>query len=197
MVQELRLVPSNIRVYFHAKNTLGTNVRNVFDLFSVDSDARAAQFETNFVRSTVAMLSLFARTMEVGPTSETYRGLDFHDVWLDKDAVLAPDGSVYFVDLEGIEPITVPVDSVKEKLEDQVYRSLYEMTFGYEQIENERQRRFGGGGGRKERFEGILRAALRKDPFVRLRRDGSRLEFVIRNKDEEAALYLTFPAVDA
>lgn len=197
MVQELRLVPSNIRVYFHARNTLGTNVRHVFDLFAVDSDAQARQFETNFLRSTVAMLTLFARTMEAGPDPGTYRGLDFYDVWLDKDAVLAPNGSVYFVDLEGIENVTVARGSVREKLEDQVYRSLYELTFGYEQIEAERQRRFGGVGNRKDHFEQLLRAALKDDPFVRLRQEGSHLEFVIRNKDEEEGLYLTFPAVDA
>jgi hypothetical protein len=196
MVQELRLVPSNIRVYFHARNTLGTNVRHVFDLFGVDSDVAATRFQENFLRSTVAMLTLFARTMERGPEADEFTGLDFYDVWLDKDAVLAPNGTVYFVDLEGIETVTVPRSRVREKLEDQVYRSLYELTFGYEQIESERQRRFATGGGRKERLEHLLRASLRDDPFVRLRSSPGGLEFVIRNKDEEEAMYLTFPAVD-
>ena len=63
MVQEVRLVPSNVRVYFHSKNTVGNNIRYLFDLFSVSSSAQAVQFETNFVRSTVAMLTLFARTL--------------------------------------------------------------------------------------------------------------------------------------
>jgi hypothetical protein len=196
MVQELRLVPSNVRVYFHARSTLGTDVRQVFDLFAIDSDGKAWSFEVNFLRTTVAMLTLFARSMEAGPVAGTYRGLDFYDVWLDKDAVLAPNGSVYFVDLEGIETVSLPRESVKEKLEDQVYRSLYELTFGYEQIEAERRRRFGGAEGRTERFARVLRAALHDDRFVRLRESGSRLDFEIRNKHQEEALYLTFPAVD-
>jgi hypothetical protein len=196
MVQELRLVPSNIRIYFHAKNTVGNNVAHVFDLFDVDSNARALGLEINFVRSTVAMLTLFARTMTPDPTRATFRGLDFHDVWLDKDAVLAPNGSVYFVDLEGIDEVAVERDGVREKIEDQVYRSLYEMTFAYEQIERERARRFGERGSRKRHFEAILREALRDDPIVRLREEGPNLELEIRNKYQEESLFTRFQAVD-
>ncbi len=196
MVQELRLVPSNVRVYFHSRNTVGNNIRHVFDLFGVDSDERALRFETNFVRSTVAMLTLFARTLTRAELPGAYRGLDFHDVWLDKDAVVAPDGSVYFVDLEGIEEVTVVREAVREKIEDQVYRSLYELTFAYEQIEQERARRYGAEGSRKRHFEAILRAALADDPFVGLREDGSHLEMVIRNNCQEESLYTRFQAVD-
>ena len=46
-----------------------------------------------------------------------YTGLDFNDVWLDKDAVISPDGTVYFVDLEGIEERTVDADHVIDKIE--------------------------------------------------------------------------------
>ncbi len=196
IVQELRLVPSNVRIYFHARNTVGNNVGHVFDLFGVDSNARALVFEANFVRSTVAMLTLFARTMAPGPTPDGFRGLDFHDVWLDKDAVLAPNGSVYFVDLEGIEEVPVTRDGVREKIEDQVYRSLYELTFAYEQIEAERQRRFGATGSRTDHFEAVLRGALESDPFVRLRGEGARIEFEIRNNCQEESLYTRFQAVD-
>jgi hypothetical protein len=196
IVQELRLVPSNVRVYFHSRSTVGNNVGHVFDLFAVDSNERALGFETNFVRSTMAMLTLFARTMIWDGDRNAYRGLDFLDVWLDKDAVVAPTGSVYFVDLEGIEEIAVARSDVKEKIEDQVYRSLYEMTFAYEQIERERVRRFGADGGRKRHFAGILREALRDDRFVRLQENGPNLELVIRNNCQEESLYTRFPAVD-
>ena len=196
IVQELRLVPSNVRIYFHARNTVGNNVRHVFDLFDLRSNERTVAFEVNFVRTTVAMLTLFARTMVSGPSPDEFRGLDFYDVWLDKDAVVSPDGSVYFVDLEGLEEVSVPRRAVREKIEDQVYRSLYEMTFAYEQIEAERARRFGPDGTPPERLEGILRVALRDDRFVRLREDGRRLEFEIRNNCQEPELYTRFQAVD-
>ncbi|MCI4324094.1 MAG: hypothetical protein L3K03_08835 [Thermoplasmata archaeon] len=196
MVQELRLVPSNVRVYFHAKNTVGNNIGHVFDMFGVQSNDQALRLCIRFVQTTIAMLTLFARTLTYDEAGDEYRGLDFHDVWLDKDAVLAPDGSVYFVDLEGIEEVAVEPSAVKEKIEDQVYRSLYELMFAYQQIENERTRRFGEHGNRKRQFEWVLEQALKDDPMVRLRFQGSNLEMEIRNKCNEESLYTRFPAVD-
>jgi len=171
-VQELRLVPSNVRFYFHGRKTLGSDVAHVFDLFGIDSAARAHRFQTNFVRSGVALLTLFARTMELDAAKDRYTGLDFWDVWLDKDAVIAPDGTAYFVDLEGIEPIRVDAVDIAEKLDDQIFRSLYEFMFAYEQIDQERVRRFGEVGSRRRRFEAILEEALREDRFVGVRREG-------------------------
>lgn len=191
-VQEIRLVPSNIRVYFHAKNTLGGNVGHIFDLFSIDSDAKAMRFEINFLRSTVAMLTLFPRTLTIDKSTGACSGLDFNDVWLDKDAVLAPDGAAYFVDLEGIEETRVEKSAVKEKIEDQIYRSLYELTFAYEQIEQERWTRFGGSTARKARFRSLLEEALRDDPFVRLRTSGQGIDMIIRNKCMDESLYTEF-----
>jgi hypothetical protein len=196
MVQELRLVPSNVRVYFHAKNTIGNTIGQVFDLFSIDTGGKAHRFVTNFLRSGVAMLTLFSRTLRFDPGRGRYLGLDFHDVWLDKDAVVAPDGTVFFVDLEGIEEVSVDADGVPEKVEDQVYRSLYELMFAYEQIDHERQRRFGGEGSRKRRFEAALEEALSEDPFVRLDRQDRRLEMVIRNECEGGPVYVRFTLVD-
>ena len=80
----------------------------------------------------------------------------FYDVWLDKDAVLAPDGTIYFVDLEGLEWITVGENNIHEKIRDQIYRSLYEFMYAYEQIERERSKRFGEMADRKVQFEYLL-----------------------------------------
>jgi hypothetical protein len=196
MVQEIRLVPSNVRIYFHGKSTVGRDVRHLFDLFSVDSNVRALQFERNFVRSTVAMLTLYPRTMRLDPVRQRYVGLDYDDVWLDKDAVLAPNGSAYFVDLEGLLERPLDKDMIREKIEDQVHRSLYELTYAYEQIEGERQRRFGTGGSRKEHFERILHEALSTDPFVHVQSDRGGVDLLIRNRCEEESLYTKFRAVD-
>jgi hypothetical protein len=196
IVQELRLVPSNVRVYFHARNTLGNNVRHVFDLFSIDGPGAALRFETNFARSAVAMLTLFARTLAFDAATGKYSGLDFHDVWLDKDAVLAPDGAVYFVDLEGIDEVSLDRGEVRERMEDQIYRSLYEFMFAFEQVEQERVRRFGEAADRRSHFERVLEEALRDDPFVRLRRDGRHLEMVVRNRCQEETFYFGFRMVD-
>ncbi len=194
--QEIRLVPSNVRVYFHARSTLGNDIRQVFDLFAIDSNAAALRFETSFIRTALAMLTLFARTLRAEPARQQYRGLDFHDVWLDKDAVLAPDGSVFFVDLEGIEEEGVAREGVGEKIEDQIFRSLYEFMFGYEQIEQERQRRFGGDRSRKTHFQTLVAEALRDDPYLRVVNGPRQLSLEVRNPLADEGLYTTFPLVD-
>lgn len=193
--QEVRLVPSNIRVYFHSRSTLGNDVGVVFDRFGIEGDGAAVRFETAFIRSALAMLTLFGRTLRAGSDGSRYYGLDLHDVWLDKDAVLAPDGSVYFVDLEGIEEVAVPREGVREKIEDQIYRSLYEFMYGFEQMEQERVRRFGGDRSRKSHFLTLVREAVRPDRFLRVVGDGAATSLEVRNPLGDESLYTNFPLV--
>ena len=196
LVQEIRLVPSNVRVYFHSRTTVGQDPGRVFDLFGLDSAARAHGFLQNFVRSGIAMMTLFARTLLLDSARNRYSGLEFLDVWLDKDAVLAPDGTVFFVDLEGIEEVSVEREEVREKFEDQIFRSLYEFMYAYEQIDLERSRRFGAQGSRKRRFEGMVRDALRDDPIARARSGPGGLTLEVRNRLGEESLRFDFPLVD-
>ncbi|HTW76990.1 MAG TPA: hypothetical protein VMG14_04405 [Thermoplasmata archaeon] len=195
IVQELRLVPSNVRIYFHSRTTVGADARTVLERYGIDSDPRALAFELNFVRSGIAMMTLFARTLAA--EGDRCSGLDYLDVWLDKDAVLAPNGEVFFVDLEGIEPVRVDRAGVAEKLEDQVYRSLYEFMFAYEQIDAERRRRFGDAGTRKGRLATLVERALRDDPCVRPVRSGDGLDLEIRPAGADQSLYTKFRLLDA
>jgi hypothetical protein len=126
----------------------------------------------------------------------TFSGLDFYDVWLDKDAVLAPDGTIYFVDLEGLEWVTVAEKGLQEKIEDQIYRSLYEFMFAYEQIERERCQRFGVFTDRKAQFECLLREALRDDEVIELEREGRSLQLIIGNILEDQSLFKKFSIID-
>lgn len=197
LVQELRLVPSNVRVYFHARSTLGNEPGRVFDLFGIDSPAKAHRFVVNLVRSGIALLTLFARTLTTDGERRRLSGLDFQDVWLDKDAVLAPDGTVFFVDLEGIDMVTVEREQLREKLEDQVFRSLYEFMFAYEQVDAERGRRFGSVGSRRRRFEAVAEEALRDDPFVRARTTREGMQMQVRNRLGDEALWWDFSLTDA
>jgi hypothetical protein len=195
-VQELRLVPSNVRFYFQGRKTVGSDVGHVFDLFGVDSAAKAHRFQRNFVRSGLALLTLFARTMEYDAPRDRYAGLDFWDVWLDKDAVIAPDGTAYFVDLEGVDTVRVDAVDVAEKLDDQIFRSLYEFMFAYEQIDSERSSRFGAVGSRRRRFEAILEEALAGDRFVKLRREGRSVVLTLQHDGGDERLNYAFPLVD-
>jgi hypothetical protein len=195
MVQETRLVPSNVRIYFHSGSTVGGKVSSIFDLFGIDENDKALEFLKNFVKSGIAFLTLFTRSIKSNEDG-TFSGLDFYDVWLDKDAVLAPDGTVYFVDLEGLEWITVVEKKVHEKIDDQIYRSLYEFMYAYEQIERERSARFGIMTDRKVQFEYLLREALKDDEVIDLAREGQSLELVVGNILGEQRLIKKFPIID-
>jgi len=195
MVQETRLVPSNVRIYFHSGSTVGGNIRSIFDLFGIDENDKALEFLKNFVKSGIAFLTLFTRSIKSNEDG-TFSGLDFYDVWLDKDAVLAPDGTIYFVDLEGLEWITVAEKKIQEKIDDQIYRSLYEFMYAYEQIERERSARFGDMTDRKVQFEYVLREALKDDEVIDLAREGQSLELIVRNNLGEQRLIKKFPIID-
>ncbi len=195
IVQEIRLVPSNVRIYFHSYNTIGSNAKQVFDMFGLDTEEKTFMFEVNFVRSAIAMLTLFPRTMSKTPDG-FYSGLDFYDVWLDKDAVIAPDGTIFFVDLEGIEAIQIKKEKVKDKIEEQIFRSLYEFMFAYEQIDHERRDRFNGSVDRKVQFEILLKEAVKLDPFINIIEDGATLKMLVKNALGDEELNMEFPILE-
>src|SRR6266700_1186510 len=187
MVQETRLIPSNIRIYFHSDWTIGDDT---------------GDFLKNFVKSGIAILTLFVRSMSDN-NNGTYSGLDFYDVWLDKDAVLAPDGTIFWADLEGLQAITIGgrdrADlefNIEEKMEHQIYRTLYEFMYAYEQIERERVKRFSRITERKTQFEYILKDALKDDEIVDLHRSKDSLELVIGNILGEENLTKRFTILD-
>jgi hypothetical protein len=195
IVQETRLVPSNVRIYFHSGSTIGSNISEIYKLFEIDVNEKAMEFLKKFVKSGISFLTLFTRSMR-SEEDGTFSGLDFYDVWLDKDAVLAPDGTIYFVDLEGLEWINVPAKKVHEKIDDQIYRSLYEFMYAYEQIERERSRRFGFQIERKAQFEYLLKEALKDDDVVQVAHEGDRLKLVLGNILGEKRLMKDFSIID-
>jgi len=202
MVQEARLIPSNIRIYFHSDWTIGDDTGELFDFFRIDNNDKAMDFLKNFVRSGIAILTLFVRSMSDNGNG-TYSGLDFYDVWLDKDAVLAPDGTIYWADLEGLQDITIGGKdrtdlefNIEENMEHQIYRSLYEFMYAYEQIERERVKRFGHVTDRKIQFEYLLKDALKDDEVVDLHRSADSLELVIGNILGEEKLTKNFTILD-
>lgn len=195
IVQELRLVPSNVRIYFHSYNTLGSNISRIFDMFSIGSNEQAIDFEINFIRSGLAALSIFARTMRI-EVDGSFSGLDYFDVWIDKDAVVAPDGTLYFVDLEGVERNYILESKVRDKIDEQFYRSLYEFTFALEQFEQERERRFNDLSDRRIRFQILIREALRKDPILNVNLIENSLQITIGNSLNLEKLYRTITLID-
>jgi len=195
MVQEERLVPSNVRVYFHSDHTLGGDTSWVFDLFEIDTNEKALQFETNFLKSGMAILTLFVRSMK-DEGDGTFSGLDYYDVYLDKDAILAPDGTIFWADLEGLEMFNFRKKDLEEKMEYQIHRSRYEFLYAYEQIEIERTRRFGHPTDRKVHFAYLLREALKNDEVIELVQDGTSLNLNIGNILGEKSATKQFTILD-
>jgi len=195
MVQESRLVPSNVRVYFHSDKSLGGDTSWVFDLFEIDTDEKAIEFEKNFLKSGVAILTLFVRSMK-DDGDGTFSGLDYYDVYLDKDALLAPDGTIFWADLEGLELFNFRKKDLEEKMEYQIHRSRYEFLYAYEQIEIERTKRFGTRADRKVHFAYLLKEALKDDYIIELSQDGTSLNLDIGNVLGEKSARKKFTILD-
>jgi len=81
-------------------------------------------------------------------------------------------------------------------MEHQIYRSLYEFMYAYEQIERERVRRFGHITDRKIQFDYLLRDALKDDEVVGLHRNDDSLDLVISNILGEERLTKRFTILD-
>ena len=83
-----------------------------------------------------------------------------------------------------------------EKIDDQIYRSLYEFIYAYEQIERERVARFGRVTNRKLQFELLLRDALKDDDIIRVVREGESLQLFVGNILADESITRKFPIID-
>lgn len=177
--QEVRLMPSNVRVYFHSPVTFGVDTSRAFALFGVESFEQAERFLENMARSSVAALTLYARSLRHDDRRGHYAGLGYHDVWLDKDAVIAPDGTMHFADLEGIEEIAAGTPAaVREQIERQFHRNVYEAFYALEALAGEVDRRWRSFREPAARRGWILEAmgrACAADPYLAFESRGERL----------------------
>jgi len=177
--QEIRLMPSNVRVYFHSPVTFGVDTARVFEMFGIGSFEAAERFLENMARSSVAALTLYARSLRHDDGRGVYAGLGYHDVWLDKDAVVAPDGTMHFADLEGIEEIPVrDSEAVREEIERQFHRNVYEAFYALEALALEVDRRWRilrEPSARRTWILETMERACAADPHVAFERRGERL----------------------
>jgi len=177
--QEIRLMPSNVRVYFHSPVTFGVDTARVFEMFGIGSFEAAERFLENMARSSVAALTLYARSLRHDDGRGVYAGLGYHDVWLDKDAVVAPDGTMHFADLEGIEEIPVrDSEAVREEIERQFHRNVYEAFYALEALALEVDRRWRilrQAAARRTWILETMERACAADPHVAFERRGERL----------------------
>jgi hypothetical protein len=189
--QEFRLMPSNVRLYFQSPVTFGADTAQAFALFGLNSFESCERFLKNLAKSTFAALTLYARTLRHDPRSDCYMGLGYHDVWLDKDAVIAPDGTLHFADLEGVEDIRArTADDAKEQVLMQFYRNIYEGNFALEAMAAQTEKILAMDFGRRERrawLMEIIEDSCRADPFLKVERRGNGMvAFVEPSADKHA-----------
>lgn len=124
--QVLRLVPSNIRLYFESEHVIA-NPSSIFSLFEINTAKTIEDFELNFIKSGIALLTLYSRSAKLA--GNEIKGIIYQDVWLDKDCIVAPDGIIHFADIEGLIWKSVLkkgfVEIQKQEWQKLVYEFLY------------------------------------------------------------------------
>ena len=180
--QEHRLVPSNVRIFHEADWTLGQNPKGVLNAFGVLTTELCDAFIERFIASGFAALSVYVRTMRRTPWG--YRGLNYGDVYLDKDAVVAADGTLHFVDLEGLDWILGGADvPVEERVREQFNYNFYEVMYAVDLLLRERERLSGRPLRQDERRRALaprIEMALARDKFLRCEFNESGLDVVVR-----------------
>lgn len=133
--QVLRLMPSNVRLYFESTKIIA-DPNSIFSLFGLDSSKKIEQFELNFIKSGIALLSLYTRSAK--KEGENVTGIVYRDVWLDKDCVVAPNGIIYFADLEGLIWKSVPLTKFKNLQTSEWQKLVFEFLFALVNIDSYR-----------------------------------------------------------
>jgi hypothetical protein len=168
--QEHRLVPSDVRLFHAALHTLGQDPDRVLAAFGATDGRSLDAFLDALVRSGFAALTLYARTARAGP--DGLRGLGYGHVWLDKDSVVAPDGSLCFADLEGLdEQLAGPERPFERIVTEQLEHNLYEVLFGVDTVQRAHERAVGrplSDAARRRKVAARVALALDGDPFLRV-----------------------------
>jgi hypothetical protein len=189
-LQELRLMPSNVRLYHESTLTLGQDPAGALAAFGVSTLEEADAFIDRYIASGVAALTLYARTAR--PTQWGARGLDYHGVYLDKDAVVAPDGTLFFADTEGLDWVLGGADiSVEERVREQFNYNFYEVAYGLDRLLAQREALAGRPLSRDERrltLPARIAMALEGDRFVAAEERSGGLDLVVRAPGAEVAL---------
>ncbi|MCB9686690.1 MAG: hypothetical protein H6738_23900 [Alphaproteobacteria bacterium] len=196
VLQEHRLVPSDVRLFHAAEHTLGQDPDRVLGAFGVTDASAVDAFLERTIRTGFAALTLFLRTAREVPWG--LHGLGYGNVWLDKDSVVAPDGSLYFADLEGLDWRLAGADwTVDEVAREQLEHNLYEVLFGMDVVQRYQERLTGRAlsiAERRRKMALRVELALDDDPFLTTERSGGGLDLVARTplRPDEPVVFRLF-----
>ncbi|MFX0023326.1 MAG: hypothetical protein ACFE9S_13450 [Candidatus Hermodarchaeota archaeon] len=181
--QVLRLLPSNVRLYFESSNVI-SNPDSIFQLFEINTLEKAEKFELNFIRSGIALLSLYSRSALI--EGKKVKGICFQDVWLDKDCVVAPDGTIHFADIEGFIWKEAPMEEYERIQREEWEKLAYEFLYALVKIDSychlleERQISWPK---QREELSLVIHEALNKDFFTIVENKNEDLTIIIEGKD--------------
>ena len=183
--QQKRLMPSDIRLYFHSDTTIGTSPQKVFGAFGIETEEKLDVFLNNFIASGLATLTLGIRT--VRKYNGGYELMDYDDVWLDKDSVIAPNGLIHFADIDDLEWWRYPdKDSARFKLRKQFERNYFEFMFGLDNILSEIDRMFDRKptvAVRRKELASKMEMAVMGDDFIKSEMSNSGLDLILKPLD--------------
>lgn len=182
-LQEHRLVPSDVRLFHASERTLGQSPDLVLAAFGVDTPARLDAFLERLLASGLAALTLYPRTLREGRWG--LEGLDYANVWLDKDSVVAPDGTLHFADLEGLDWECCGRDwPFETRVRVQLDRNYYELFYAVHVLLLARERMTGEPLPPAERRRVLatrVELALDGDPVLSCERGDRALDLVARS----------------
>jgi hypothetical protein len=178
--QQQRLLPSDVRLYYQSESTLGHRTGAVIFAFGLQDPAALDGFIDRYIRSGFAALTLVPRSLR--GSGRDRRALEYQDVWLDKDSVLAPDGTLFFADIEGLAWVPVTDDAhLSELTRRQFERNFYEFMYGLHRLLGERDRMAGrkpSAEGRRKDVAARVELALERDRSLRLERNARWLDML-------------------
>jgi len=153
-------------LYFESSR-LVANPSSFFSLFDLDTEKLIEKFEINFIKSGIALLSLFLRSAK--KEGDNITGIIYQDVWLDKDCVVAPDGTIHFADLEGLIWKTVHQDKFAETQSKEWEKLVFEFLFALVKIDSYRHQ-FNGSkmswNRQREELALLIQLAINRDSFA-------------------------------
>ncbi|NHJ24251.1 MAG: hypothetical protein EAX89_06730 [Candidatus Lokiarchaeota archaeon] len=181
--QVLRLVPSNIRLYFESDNVIAAP-SSIFELFGIKSLQDVEIFELNFIKSGIALLTLFTRSAKL--QGNEVSGICYQDVWLDKDCVVAADGIIHFADIEGFIWKKVSLNEYIQVQTKEWQKLVYEFLYALVQIDSYRhllENRQITWSKQREELAFMFYQALNKDFFTYSENKNQNLTIIIEGKD--------------
>ncbi len=162
----------------------------MLDAFGVRTVEAVDAFIDRYLRSGIAALTLFARTARQGPHGP--EGLDYANVWLDKDCLVSPDGALHFADLEGLDWTAAAAGwTVEDRVREQFDRNAYELFYGLHALLRESERIRGTRLTQPQRRRDAmlrLELALAADPFVGVEVGEDGLDLVVRTGLDSAGV---------